>query len=82
MATQRALVWLDRAVWTLIYGGLLGLVLGIATGDEHRVAGWSLGVLGGIATVVGVVLIGVRSRQRETPADGAQSPKNSKQGSP
>ena len=48
--------------------------IGIATGNAHLVAGWSLGVLGGIAVAGGVVLIVVRSRLRETPPGGAQSP--------
>ncbi|CAA9397177.1 MAG: hypothetical protein AVDCRST_MAG51-678 [uncultured Ramlibacter sp.] len=82
MATARQLAWLERAVWTLIYGGLFGVVLGIATGGAHLVAGWSLGVLGAIATVVGIVLIWVRSRLHETPPGGAQSPQNPRQGPP
>jgi hypothetical protein len=61
----RALAWFDRLVWTLIYGGLLTLVLGIASGDEHRIAGWSLGVVGGVAAAAGFILIWVRSRLRE-----------------
>lgn len=65
MATTRALAWLDASVWILIYGGCIMLILGIATGDAHLVAGWSLGVLGGIAIAAGVVLIAVRSRLRQ-----------------
>ena len=73
MASPRTLARLDAAVWTLIYGGLFAVVLGIATHDEHLVAGWSLGTLGGIAAAAGVVLIVVRSRLREDTAPGAQS---------
>ena len=62
MASARALAWLDRVTWSLDYGGLLTLVLGIATGGSHRIAGWSLGMLGGSAAAAGVVLIWVRSR--------------------
>ncbi len=65
MPTARTLAWLDAAVWVLIYGGCITLILGVATGDAHRVAGWSLGVLGGIAIAAGVVLIAVRSRLRQ-----------------
>ena len=54
--------WLHRLIWVLIYGGLLTLVLGIATGRESPAQGWSLGVAGAVAAVVGVVLIVVRSR--------------------
>lgn len=77
MASARTLARLDRAIWALIYGGLFGVVLGIATHGEHVVAGWSLGAIGGVATAVGVVLVFVRSRLADAPADGAQSPTDS-----
>ncbi|TFZ00915.1 hypothetical protein EZ313_21015 [Ramlibacter henchirensis] len=73
MASARALAWVERLVWLLIYGGLFAVILGLATGGAHLIAGWSLGVLGGIAVAAGVVLIWVRSRLRETPPGGAQS---------
>ncbi|HET6829120.1 MAG TPA: hypothetical protein VFH35_10590 [Ramlibacter sp.] len=72
--TRRAIEWFDRLVWTLIYGGLLTLVVGIASGDTHRIAGWSLGVLGGAAAAAGFILIWVRSRLREDPAPSHQTP--------
>jgi hypothetical protein len=73
MASARTLARLDALAWTLIYGGLFALVLGIASHDETAIGGWSLSVLGGLATIVGVVLIVVRSRLPETPPPGAQS---------
>ena len=73
MASARTLAWLDGAAWALIYGGLIALVLGIAAGGESRVAGWSLGVLGGIAAIAGVAMIVVRSRLRAPAEPGAQS---------
>jgi len=73
MAAPGTLLWLDRLAWILVYGGLLTLVLGIATHNEHLVAGWSLGVIGSVLAAAGVVLIVVRSRLRETPTGGAQS---------
>jgi hypothetical protein len=51
---------------------LLMVVLGVATGGAHLIAGWSLGVVGGIAAAAGFILIGVRSRLRETPTTDAQ----------
>jgi hypothetical protein len=72
MASVRALAWIDRLIWILIYGGLLMVVLGVATGGAHLIAGWSLGVVGGIAAAAGFILIGVRSRLRETPTTDAQ----------
>ena len=74
MASARTLARLDKLVWTLIFVGLFMVVLGIASHDEAAIAGWSLTVLGGIATAAGVVLIYVRSRLQEAPPAGAQSP--------
>ena len=74
MASARALARLDALVWTLIFGGLLLLILGIASHDEATIAGWSLSAVGGIAAAAGVVLVFVRSRLKETPPAGAQSP--------
>ena len=82
MASARTLARLDAAIWTLIYGGLFGIVLGIVTGGAHLVAGWSLGVLGGLAVAAGIVLIVVRSRLREAPPPGAQSSDTRRQGTP
>jgi hypothetical protein len=67
MPSQRTLARLDALAWILIYGGLFALVLGIASHDETVIGGWSLSVLGGVATVAGIVLIFVRSRLGETP---------------
>ena len=73
MTTPRALARLDTVIWTLIFGGLFTLVLGIASHDETAIGGWSLSVLGTLAAAAGIVLIYVRSRLRETPEPGAQS---------
>jgi hypothetical protein len=40
------------------------IIIGIATGRTEEALGWSLAVPGGIITVVGVVLIYVRSRYK------------------
>jgi hypothetical protein len=73
MAQRRTLEWIERSAWICIYAGLLAVILGIVSGGVHVVAGWSLGVAGGLATAAGVVLIVVRSRLAETPPRGAQS---------
>jgi hypothetical protein len=67
MASARTLARLDALIWTLIFGGLFMLVLGIASHDEAVIAGWSLSVLGTIAAGTGFVLIWVRSRLPEDP---------------
>ena len=82
MASTRALARLDALTWVLIYGGLFGIVLGIVTHGAHVVAGWSLGVLGVVAVIAGIVMIAVRSRLRETPRPGAQSSEPRRQGTP
>jgi hypothetical protein len=73
MASAKALALIERLAWIYIYGGLFAIVLGIATGGVHVIAGWSLGVVGSIAVTAGVVLIVVRSRLHETPDPGAES---------
>lgn len=80
MASARVLAWLDGIAWTLIYGGCIGLILGVATGEAHLVAGWSLGVLGAAAIAAGIVLILVRSRLKATPTAGAQSTNDNTRG--
>ena len=65
MTSPRLLARIDSLAWILIYGGLFALILGIASHDETVVGGWSLSVLGGIATIAGIVLVSVRSRLRE-----------------
>ena len=62
MATSQNLQRLHKLIWVLIYGGLLTLVLGLATGRSDAALGWSLALGGGLAAAVGVVLSAVRAR--------------------
>lgn len=62
MATTHTLQRLHKLIWVLIYGGLLTLVLGLATERSDADLGWSLVLGGGLAAAVGVVLIAVRAR--------------------
>jgi hypothetical protein len=57
---------IDKLIWTLIYGGLISVAIGIAAqrGDAAA-AGWVLVSGGAIASIVGAVLIYVRSRMKE-----------------
>ena len=52
----------ETLVWVLIYGGLLTLSLGVFVQRLHEPIGWTFTVVGAVATVVGAVLIWVRSR--------------------
>ena len=62
MASAQKLQRLHKIIWGLIYGGLLVLVLGIATARTDDAIGWTLIVVGGMVAAAGVVLIGVRAR--------------------
>ena len=68
MAAPQTLQRLHVLIWALIYGGLLTLILGIATARTNNLPGWALIGEGGAAALVGLVLIGVRSRLRVDPA--------------
>lgn len=63
--THKGLARLETAIWTMIYGGLLAVVLGFFMGRLADGDGDILMVLGGIVTFIGVVLVVVRSRMRE-----------------
>lgn len=65
MASARTLARVEAWVWVLIYGGLLALVLGLATGRTDAALGWLLGVAGAVVAAAGVVLLWVRSRLKQ-----------------
>ena len=67
MATPSTLQRLQKLIWVLIYGGLLTLVLGIATERTDASTGWVLMVGGGVVAALGVVLIAVRARLKADP---------------
>jgi vacuolar-type H+-ATPase subunit I/STV1 len=56
---------LERLIWTLIYAGLLTLIVGAFMNRSAAGSGSEVMVIGGVLAVVGVVLIVVRSRLRE-----------------
>jgi VIT1/CCC1 family predicted Fe2+/Mn2+ transporter len=63
--TNLRLARLETLIWTLIYGGLLTLIVGASMGRSEEGSGAVVMLLGAIVAVVGVVLIYVRSRLRE-----------------
>ncbi len=63
--TNRRLARLETLIWTLIYGGLLSLVVGLFMGRREEGAGGDLVVIGIGLAVAGAVLVYVRSRLRE-----------------
>ena len=63
--TNARLLRVERAIWVLIYGGLLSIVLGAFIDQQEAQDAGLFYSLGGLAVVAGVVLIYVRSRLRE-----------------
>ncbi len=66
MAATNPHAKLEKWIWILIYGGLFLVILGIATGRTEVGLGWSMAVPGAVIAVVGVVLIYVRSRLKDS----------------
>ena len=64
MASERAIAWIERLVWILIYGGLFAVILGVVARPQAPAAGWVLIVTGACVAVAGAVLVWVRSRLR------------------
>ena len=60
--TDPSVARLHKAIWSLIYGGLLLLVLGLFVEKSDAAIGWIRVVAGGAAAALGFVLIYVRSR--------------------
>ena len=52
---------LHKIIWTLIFGGLLIVILGVFVGKTDAAFGWVMVAAGCALTVVGAVLIYVRS---------------------
>ena len=55
---------LHKIIWALIFGGLLTLVLGIFVGKTDDVIGWMMITAGAVMTLVGAILIYVRSTMK------------------
>ncbi len=58
---------LHKIIWTLIFGGLLTVVMGIFVGKTDAAIGWIMVAAGGVLTAVGAVLIYVRSKMTSEP---------------
>lgn len=62
--SNKAIARLHKIIWTLIFGGLLTLVLGLSTRRMDDTCGWSMVVVGLLLAGAGVVLIYVRSKMK------------------
>ena len=63
-STNKSISRLHSLIWALIYGGLLTIVLGIFVERSDEPIGWSMVLIGSIATAAGFALIYVRSRMK------------------
>ena len=59
--TDPRMARLHKIIWALIFGGLLTLILGIFVGKADEAIGWMMIAAGSVMTVVGAVLIYLRS---------------------
>ena len=58
---------LQKLIWVLIYGGLLGVVLGLSIQKADDPLGWSIVVGGGVLAAVGAVFLLVRAARKDAP---------------
>jgi vacuolar-type H+-ATPase subunit I/STV1 len=56
----------EKWIWMLIYAGMLLFALGLAVQRSDTLLGWGMATAGGAMTVIGIVLIWVRSRMKDT----------------
>lgn len=54
----------EKLIWVLLYGGLLVLSLSVFVARRTDMLGALLTLAGGVATVVGVALVWLRSRMK------------------
>ena len=68
MASKAALMWVQRLVWICIYGGLLSIVLGVFLARTDMELARTIQAIGAVFVAIGIALIYVRSRLKETPS--------------
>ena len=67
MVAKIVLTRLQKLIWVYIYGGLLSIVIASFVRPTDASTAWWMTVIGGAVVLLGVVLIYVRSRLKETP---------------
>jgi hypothetical protein len=55
---------LHTAIWVLVYGGLLTLVLGLSVQRSDDDLGWSMVAAGLVVALLGFALVFVRARMK------------------
>jgi hypothetical protein len=58
---------LDTLIWVFIYGGLIGVALGLSVQRSDGGLGTTVIVIGSAIAALGFTLIYVRSRMKDTP---------------
>jgi len=59
--TDPRMARLHYLIWALIYAGLLSIILGLFVQRTDDAIGWMMIAAGGVMTVVGAILIYIRS---------------------
>ena len=67
MASKTMLARLQKLIWVYIYGGLLSIVIATFVRRTDEATAWWMTAIGAAFVLLGVVLIYVRSRLKETP---------------
>lgn len=63
-SANKSIARLHKAIWILIYGGLLTVTLGFFVQRADDAIGWSMVVFGGLVAAAGFALIYVRSTMK------------------
>jgi uncharacterized membrane protein HdeD (DUF308 family) len=62
--TNTKLIRMERMIWTLIYGGLLAVILGYFIDQQEAQDAALFYNFGGLAVAAGVVMVIIRSRMK------------------
>ncbi len=57
---------IQKWIWMLVYAGIVLFALGLVVQRNDAALGWGMAVTGGALVVIGIVLIWVRSRMKDT----------------
>ncbi len=65
MTAAKTIKRIESITWILIFGGLFLIVFALVLKPAGTWAPWPMGVVGGLMTLAGAVLVWVRSRLTE-----------------
>ena len=63
-SSNKTIARLNKLIWTLIYAGLLAIIVGIFVQRTDDSIGWFMSVIGALVAAAGFVLIYVRSKMK------------------